>query len=42
VRAQVRTPAEVFADKLLADVEGFAGRTTFDDDVCIVLAEVCQ
>jgi sigma-B regulation protein RsbU (phosphoserine phosphatase) len=42
VRAQVRTPAEVFADKLLADVEGFAGRKTFDDDVCIVLAEVCQ
>jgi sigma-B regulation protein RsbU (phosphoserine phosphatase) len=40
--AKERTPAEVFADKLLADVEAFTGRKTFDDDVCIVLAEVCE
>lgn len=42
VNKHVRTPAEVFADKLLADVEAFTGRKTFDDDVCIVLAEVGQ
>jgi phosphoserine phosphatase RsbU/P len=40
--AKQRTPAEVFADKLLADVEAFSGKKSFDDDVCIVLAEVCE
>jgi serine phosphatase RsbU (regulator of sigma subunit) len=40
--AVARTPAEVFADKLLADIERYTGRKTFDDDVCLVLAEVCE
>jgi sigma-B regulation protein RsbU (phosphoserine phosphatase) len=42
VRRRVRLPVEPLFQELLNEVQGFTGRTEFDDDVCLVAMEVAR
>ncbi|HWB60211.1 MAG TPA: SpoIIE family protein phosphatase [Chthoniobacteraceae bacterium] len=40
VKRRIHIPAEEMLDGMLAEVQGFAGRKEFDDDVCLVAIDV--